>query len=113
MRICHLTSVHHRNDTRIFIKEIPALVDAGHTVTVVVADGNGDEQRSGYEIFDTGASAGRVHRIIRQKNKVREKALEIDAEVYHFHDPELIPVGRYLSRRGKKVIYDNIFYYLK
>ncbi len=30
MRICHLTSVHHRDDTRIFIKEIPALVDAGY-----------------------------------------------------------------------------------
>jgi glycosyltransferase involved in cell wall biosynthesis len=106
MRVCHLTSVHHRNDTRIFIKEIPALVEAGHEVLAVVADGLGEEQRNGFKILDAGPSSGRVHRILRQKNKVRNKALDIDAELYHFHDPELIPVGLYLSKKGKKVIYD-------
>jgi len=106
MQVCHLTSVHHRDDTRIFIKEIPALVDAGYDVSVVVADGYGDEQRKGYMLHDVGASKGRIQRIFKHKNRVREKALAIDADVYHFHDPELIPVGLHLIKQGKKVIYD-------
>jgi len=106
MRVCHLTSVHHRNDTRIFVKEIPALVDAGYDVSVVVADGKGDEQRPGHNLYDVGASKGRINRIFKHTGKVREKALAINADVYHFHDPELIPVGLHLTKKGKKVIYD-------
>lgn len=37
---------------------------------------------------------------------VYRKALEIDADLYHFHDPELMPVGLILKKKGKKVIYD-------
>jgi glycosyltransferase involved in cell wall biosynthesis len=38
--------------------------------------------------------------------EVYRKALELDADVYHFHDPELLPYGLKLARKGKKVIYD-------
>jgi glycosyltransferase involved in cell wall biosynthesis len=36
-----------------------------------------------------------------------QKALELDAELYHFHDPELLPLGLRLKKKGKKVIYDS------
>jgi glycosyltransferase involved in cell wall biosynthesis len=37
---------------------------------------------------------------------VLNRALRQRADIYHFHDPELIPVGLFLRAFGKKVIYD-------
>jgi len=105
-KVCHLTSVHHRNDTRIFHKELPALAEAAYDVCIVVADGKGDEQRPGYFIYDVGSSANRLQRISLTTKKVFSKAMELDADIYHFHDPELIPVGLKLIKAGEKVIYD-------
>ena len=106
IKVCHLTSVHHRNDTRIFHKELPALAEADFDVCVVVADGKGDEQRPGYVIYDVGSSANRMQRIGLTTNKVFKRAMKLDADIYHFHDPELLLIGKKLKKRGKKVIYD-------
>jgi glycosyltransferase involved in cell wall biosynthesis len=37
---------------------------------------------------------------------VYQKARSLNANIYHFHDPELIPVGLLLRAQGKQVIYD-------
>ncbi|MEG0879655.1 MAG: glycosyltransferase family 4 protein [Janthinobacterium sp.] len=107
MRIVHLTSAHPRNDTRIFIKECRSLAAAGHDVSLVVADGKGDELRDGVRIVDAGKLSGRLNRMLRTTRRVYDKAVALDAEVYHFHDPELIPAGLKLKRLGKKVVFDS------
>jgi glycosyltransferase involved in cell wall biosynthesis len=104
--IVHLTSVHPRTDTRIFLKECTSLATRGHSVALIVADGKGDENKNGVAIHDVGASKGRVDRIRNAPGQVFRKALELDADVYHLHDPELLPIGLKLKRRGKKVIFD-------
>lgn len=106
-RIVHLTSAHPRNDTRIFSKQCRTLAARGYEVTLVVADNKGDEFRDGVRIADVGRLPGRLNRMFRTTRKVFDKAVELDAEIYHFHDPELIPVGLKLKRLGKKVIFDS------
>jgi len=104
--IAHLTSVHSRTDTRIFLKECSSLANHGYSVSLVVADGKGNEEKNGVAIYDVGASKGRVDRIRTAPRRVFQKALELDADIYHLHDPELIPIGIKLKKRGKTVVFD-------
>ncbi|MGY1877618.1 MULTISPECIES: glycosyltransferase [Pseudomonas] len=105
-KVTHLTSVHNRSDIRIFHKECISLKSAGYDVSLIVADGLGFATVHGVEIHDVGAPAGRVGRMLKSTNLIYQKAVALDSDLYHFHDPELIPVGVRLKKLGKKVIYD-------
>ncbi len=105
-KICHLTSVHPRYDTRIFFRECTSLADKGYEVYLLVADGKGDETKNGVHIIDVGQPSGRKERVFNTTRKIYQKAREIDASIYHFHDPELIFTGFGLKRLGKNVIFD-------
>lgn len=106
IKICHITTVHPRCDVRIFHKECKSLSDR-YEVHLIVADGKGDELADGIHIHDIGKPQGRTDRILHSPKRALETALEIPADVYHFHDPELLPVGKKIAKRGKTVIYDS------
>ena len=108
LKITHLTSAHPRYDTRIFVKECCSLAKVSHYhVSLVVADGKGDEHINGVDIIDIGVpSGGRISRMTTTTKKVFLKAKELNSTLYHLHDPELIPVGIKLKKLGKKVIFD-------
>ncbi len=106
-KVCHLSSVHHRYDTRILLKECSSLFNHGYEVHLVVADGKGYENYKGIEIHDVGKSTGRLNRFFKTTKEVLKKGLELDADIYHFHDAELMPSGIKLMKMGKKVIYDT------
>ena len=107
-KVCHVTSVHNRYDPRIFHKECTSLANAGYDVTLLVADGKADETRNGVKITAIDFKPkNRIDRILHSGAKLLDKALEIDAEIYHLHDPELLPLGKNLKRHGKKVIFDS------
>ena len=103
--ICHLTSVHERFDVRIFLKECRSLATR-HAVTLVVADGLGNEKRDGVTIFDVGKPTNRWSRVLRTTRHMLNAALALEANLYHIHDPELLWAGLALKRRGKRVIFD-------
>lgn len=105
-KVCHLTSVHRRYDGRIFRRECASLAKAGYEVALVVADGGIDETKGGISIFNAGRRGSRIKRFFVTNVKVYKKCREVDADVYHFHDPELLFVGLALRRAGKKVIWD-------
>lgn len=106
-KVAHLTSVHARKDTRIFLKQCRTLAAHGYDVTLVVADGKGDARTDGISIADVGTQSGRLRRMAISASKVFARALALNADIYHLHDPELIPTGLKLKRLGKVVIFDS------
>lgn len=105
LRVAHLSSVHEPFDTRIFYKECAALAAAGHDVSLV-APYEGDVEDSLVHVHPITPRRGRLNRMTRTVCEVYRTARKLDADVYHFHDPELIPVGLLLKWRGKHVVYD-------
>ncbi len=107
IKITHLTSAHPRFDTRIFIKMCSSLAKIeNYEVNLIVADNKGDEVKNDVEILDVGRLKGRLNRILKTTQNVFVRAVEVNSDIYHIHDPELIPVGLKLKKIGKKVIYD-------
>ncbi len=107
IKICHMTSVHKRYDTRIFQHECRSLAAYGYDVCLIVADGMGDEEKNGVKIYDVGTNkVSRIKRMICITKRIEKKALMLECDVYHFHDPELMFVGLNLASKGKKVIVD-------
>lgn len=106
MKICHITSVHPRYDIRIFVKECQSLATK-HQVNLIVADSLGNEEHSGVNIYDVGkVSGGRLTRMRVTSRLIFQKIIELSPEIVHFHDPELLGIGRKLAKLGFKVIYD-------
>ena len=107
LKVAHLSSVHCRYDTRVFHKMCKSLVKDGYKVSLVIADSRGNETCKDISIHDVGLSKSRLSRILKAPKKIFAKAIALDADLYHLHDPELIPIGLKLKWLGKKVIFDS------
>ena len=100
--ICHITTVHPRCDVRILYKECKSLTEK-YDVNLIVADGLGDEVKDGIKIYDIGLrQLSRIKRMRIDSRKAFEKAMNLNSEIYHFHDPELISIGLKLKKKGNK-----------
>lgn len=107
-KIIHLTTVHGRYDVRIFHKQCRSIATHGYDLTLVVQDGKGDENRDGFHILDLGLPpSGRVRRILLSPWRAYRSLRKVPADIIHFHDPELLPVGFLLKRGKRHVIYDS------
>ena len=104
--VYHLTNVHNPLDVRIFYKQAQTLVRAGYAVTVV---GPGPEagcrEWAGVRVQTLPVARGGRQRFLNLWRLLRV-GLSSDADYFHFHDPELLPVGAVLRLCGRRVIYD-------
>lgn len=108
-RVCHISTAHPENDGRILFKECSSISKAGYDVSLIVTS---DKEKviNGVKIIPlskkNNKNNNRIYRMFYKTKQAYNKAVEVDADIYHFHDPELIPLGKKLKKIGKKVIYD-------
>lgn len=105
MRIVHLSSCHSADDNRIF-KMCRSIAGAGHDVSFVVP-AERDEFADGVAIKAVPIAPTLLRRLVLCTWRVYRRAAKERADVYHFHDPELIFAGLALRYFHKcDVIYD-------
>lgn len=80
----------------------------GYDVVYLVADNLPDEEIDGVRIVSIQTDLScKLERLWKMKSKMYQKAVELDCDIYQFHDPELLSVGMKLKKLGKKVIFDS------
>ncbi len=104
-KVVHLTSVHSPFDTRIFLKQCCTLASEGYEV-VLIAPHSREEIVDGVQIRPVPLPRGRFSRVFLTTYRVARSALRENGDLYHIHDPELLPVGQWLRLQGKQVVYD-------
>lgn len=104
--VVHLTSAHPANDPRIVLKECRSLSERGFSVTLVAPSIPDVAVPDDIRFIPVTPASTRLNRMIVAVARVYRAAAREDGQIYHLHDPELIPVGLILKSAGKTVIYD-------
>lgn len=103
--ICHITTSHNSTDIRIFQRECCGLANNGFKITLI-ARHPCDETINGVNILSL-PHKGRIYRKTLLPKIALQKAIPLNADIYHFHDPELLPFMYNLSKNTSyPVIWD-------
>ena len=109
-KICILSSAHQAMDPRIYYKEAITLKNAGYDVTLI-ASHDKDDCVEDIQIISIVKANTRIRRVFNTW-KIFRLALSNKARIYHFHDPELLPIGLLLKiLNNSKIIFDIHEYY--
>lgn len=107
MKICHISSGHYSESGRIFNRACRGLVESGHEVILIINhDRDVEEVLHGVRIIPITIRRG-MRRYIFSAMEAYRKALNVNADIYHFHDPELLPWMVRLQTHGRRVVFDS------
>jgi hypothetical protein len=105
-KIVHITTVHSAMDARILYREAVSLAEMGFDVTVFGPTAE-DTRIGGVAVRRIPPARSRLSRLLTSWIRGLGVLRSFDADVYHFHDPELLPaavLGKLLI--GKAVVFD-------
>lgn len=105
VQVCHLTTAHSADDSRVFWRECVGLASRGYAITLA-ARADADEIREGVRIIALRSYRRRAVRMSVGVARAFAVALRSRAQIVHLHDPELIPLVVPLRLLGKRVVYD-------
>ena len=108
INVCHVTSAHSRYDGRIFLKQCSSLAKNNYNVTLLCCDTLDDEVKNNVNVVSIDKHFSSLRdRIFNSKRMLKKKCLEINADIYQFHDPDLLSLALYMKRKKKVVIFDS------
>ena len=106
MKVCILSSVHPCFDVRIFQKQARSLSEAGYEVTLVAIADFEEQVVDGIRVLGLPQPSSRL---LRPANwwRILRLSLHERADIYHFHDPELLlPAGLIKLLTRRPIVYD-------
>ncbi|MBI5017701.1 MAG: glycosyltransferase [Deltaproteobacteria bacterium] len=104
-KIVHITTVHSADDIRIYYKQCISLASAGYDV-VLIAPRSQFVEKGLVRIHYIPLPSNRLTRMTVTAFIAFRAALAERGDIYHIHDPELLPVGQILRLLRKTVVYD-------
>jgi glycosyltransferase involved in cell wall biosynthesis len=106
MTICHFTTVHRPDDTRVRHKQCGTLLDENYEVVLFARSSSElPEADDAVDRSPIPDFSNKVRRLLYQPRLLVD-LVRVRADVYQTHDPELIPLLLLLRALGKKVILD-------
>ncbi|MGA8942236.1 MAG: glycosyltransferase family 4 protein [Thermoactinomyces sp.] len=106
-KVMIFSSVHPYDDSRIFHKQAKSLAQNGYRVELHAVADFAEKVENGVKIVGVRRVDKKWKRLLVGFELYR-RALKSGADLFHFHDPELLPWGVLLAwRTGCPVIYDS------
>lgn len=105
-RVAHVTTGHRADDVRIFERECRSLAACGQYDVYLAAAGSLPVDAQVTLIPMAPAPVSRAHRFTSGPRKAFGLSRALSADLWHFHDPELLPVALKLAASGTPVIWD-------
>lgn len=109
IRIVHISTVHHPHDPRIYYKQCKSLAKAGYDTYLLAQKVEGEEygnKQMEVTHIPLKTYKSRWKRMVFGSREAYKKAKKLRADIYVFHDPELMLIGARLKRKDNIVIYD-------
>lgn len=105
-KVVQLSSVHPSFDTRVFHKISKSLAKRGYHVDLIIQHEK-DETVDSVHIKALPLTKVKGDRFIKVLPKLFWKCLKYPrSTIFHFHDPEILPIGFILKIFGYKIVYD-------
>ncbi|NVK42623.1 MAG: glycosyltransferase [Oceanospirillaceae bacterium] len=105
-KLCILAPVHDWDDVRVFKKQARSAAEFGYDVTLI-AQSDSEKMIDGIKVIP--APFSRYRRFVRlfMGWRIFLIAFKLNADIYHLHNPDTIPVAWLLKLFSRKVIYDT------
>lgn len=111
VKIVHLGYMHRYNDTRIFEKECKSIAKMGNVdITFITSNRGGNfegDAIDGINIKTIPLINRRFVRLVSYMRDLKKMCMDMDGDIYHIHEHILLPIAKFLNRKGKKIIYDK------
>ncbi len=104
--VCHLTFRPSDEQHLVLKQECSVLADGDFEVSMV-AVGALVGHREDIHLYNVAFPKSRWLRGRKLLKAIQQKSREIDAGIYHLHDPALLGIGKKLKKDGKIVVYSS------